>query len=312
MSTLRRCTMSVSITLLLGAGASLAGLPQKPGQVFTECPACPEMVVIPPGSFKQGFDGGLDQRYEGPRRDITIEYRFAIGRYEVTQAQYRAFIDASGYEPSPGCFMWDGASAPFLDVHGWADPGYGRPPADQEPVACLNWTHANAYVTWLAEHMGAPYRLISESEWEYAARAGRDSDATYPWGEGETEACRHGNVFDETAAASRPDLSLPHAPCDDGFPGVAPVGQFEPNPFGVYDMTGNVWEWLLDCYEMPYPEDVPTDGSAYFNEACERRAVRGGSWLSTLFWQRPTFRGRDPESLTSRIFGLRVARDLPQ
>jgi formylglycine-generating enzyme required for sulfatase activity len=77
-------------------------------------------------------------------------------------------------------------------------------------------------------------------------------------------------------------------------------------------MTGNVWEWLQDCYEMPYAGDAPTDGSAYINAECERRGVRGGSWISTLVWQRPTFRGRDPESLTSRIFGLRVARDLPQ
>ena len=293
------------------SAASALETPPKAGDVFSECDECPQMVVIPPGSFTQGYDGGLDQRYEGPRRDVTIARSFAIGRFEVTQAQYRAFIEKSGYEPSVGCYMWNGMSADFIDAHGWEDPDYGRPPADDEPVACLNWTHANAYVSWLAEHTGQPYRLISESEWEYVARAGRSSDYTYPWGEDGSEACVHGNVLDESTIRDQPELPMPAAPCDDGFPGIAPVGQFKPNAFGVYDITGNVWEWLQDCYVMPYAEDVPSDGSAYINEACERRAVRGGSWISTLFWQRPTFRGRDPEDLTSRIFGVRVARDLP-
>lgn len=296
---------------LLSLPAASEEFTVEAGYAFQECADCPEMVIIPPGSFTQGFDGGLEARYEGPRRDITIDYHFAIGRFEVTQAQYRAFIEQSGYEPSPGCFLWDGIGAPFIDANGWEDPNYGRPPADNEPVACLNWTHANAYVTWLAESTGQPYRLISEAEWEYVARAGRADDATYPWGESEEEACLHGNVLDRSSKRFDPKLTMPEAPCDDGFPQVAPVGQFQPNPFGVYDITGNVWEWLADCYVMPYAEDAPTDGSAYINESCDRRAVRGGAWLSTLFWQRPTFRGRDPEDLTSRIFGLRVARDLP-
>lgn len=312
MSLSRIVSIAILGGLVFASGSVDAEISATPGAVFQECEECPEMVVIPPGSFTQGFDGGLEKRYEGPRREVTIDYAFAIGRFEVTQAQYAAFIERSGVEPSVGCFMWDGAKAPFLDEHGWADPGYGRPVADDEPVACLNWTHVNAYVTWLAEYTGKPYRLISESEWEYAARAGRDSDFTYAWGEDEAAACAEGNVYDERAAASRPDLSLPNAPCDDGYAGLAPVGQFAPNPFGVYDMTGNVWEWLADCYEMPYADAAPVDGSVYINETCDRRGVRGGSWLSTMFWQRPTFRGRDPEDLTSRIFGLRVARDLPE
>lgn len=298
-------------TALLPVGAVAEEVTLKAGSAFQECNDCPEMVIIPPGSFTIGFDGGIEERYEGARRDIDIKYSFAIGKFEVTQAQFRTFVETSGFVPSKGCYLWDGLGAPFIDENGWADPNYGRPPADDEPVACLNWTHANAYVEWLAEHTGQPYRLISEAEWEYVARAGRPSTDTYPWGNNEEEACLHANVLDETLAKARPELTMPAAPCNDGFAGVAPVGQFQPNPFGLYDITGNVWEWLQDCYVMPYANDAPTDGSAYINEACERRAVRGGAWLSTMFWQRPTFRGRDPEDLTSRIFGLRVARDLP-
>lgn len=310
-SALARRSALLLVLLAGGSAAQAADVASKAGETFRECTQCPEMVVIPPGSFSMGFDGGLDQRYEGPVHDISIDYHFAIGRFEITQAQYRFFIEQSGYEPSVGCFLWDGKGAPFIDANGWADPNYGRPPADDEPVACLNWTHVDAYVRWLAEYTGEPYRLISEAEWEYTARAGRSSAFTYPWGDDEAQACAHGNVLDESAVAARPDLSLPPAPCNDGYAGIAPVGQFEPNPFGVYDMTGNVWEWLQDCYVMPYADDTPLDGSPFINEACERRSVRGGAWLSTMFWQRPTFRGRDPEDLTSRIFGLRVARDLP-
>jgi formylglycine-generating enzyme required for sulfatase activity len=301
----------MTAVLLACSAVNAQETPTEAGDVFKECVDCPEMVIIPPGSFTQGYDGGLEERYEGPRREITISYSFAIGRFEVTQAQYRTFIETSGYEASVGCFMWNGVSADFIDAHGWEDPDYGRPPADDEPVACLNWTHVDAYVSWLAAHTGQPYRLVSEAEWEYVARAGRSSDTSYVWGEDESEVCLHGNVLDQSAARAQPELPMPAAPCDDGYPGIAPVGQFSANPFGVYDITGNVWEWLQDCYVMPYPDDAPTDGSAYINEECERRAVRGGSWISTMFWQRPTFRGRDPEDLTSRIFGLRVARDLP-
>lgn len=303
----------LAVTLSLGgATAAAADLQLQAGTVFSECAHCPQMVVIPPGRFTQGYDGGLEERYEGPQREVVLDYRFAVGRYEVTQGQYRAFVEASGYEPSPGCYMWDGVAAPFLDEHGWQDPGYGRFPADDEPVACINWKHAKAYVTWLAQRTGRPYRLLSESEWEYVARAGRDDSSTYSWGDDGAVVCDRGNVLDRSAARERPDLADRAAPCDDGYAMLAPVGRFRPNPFGVHDMTGNVWEWVQDCYRMPYAADAPTDGSAYEHSRCERRAVRGGSWLSTMFWQRPTFRGRDPETLTSRIFGLRVARDLPQ
>ena len=157
-------TLVLAVWISFGAAAESVSL--EAGSSFRECPECPEMVIIPPGSFTMGFDGGLEERYEGPRREVNIQYSFAIGRFEITQAQYRFFIEQSGYEPSKGCFLWDGVAAPFIDENGWEDPNYGRPPKDDEPVACLNWTHSNAYVQWLAEYTGKPYRLISEAEWE--------------------------------------------------------------------------------------------------------------------------------------------------
>jgi formylglycine-generating enzyme required for sulfatase activity len=163
-----------------------------------------------------------------------------------------------------------------------------------------------AYVTWLAGKTGKPYRLLSEAEWEYAADAG--STATYPWGENPEEACRYGNVYDLSAAKNNDSPLIP-VNCDDGYPGIAPVGSYPPNAFGLQDMVGNIWEWAADCYRMPYPAE-PVDGSALDVPDCDRRAVRSGSWITGVERQRPTFRGRDPIDRVSQVFGFRVARDL--
>jgi formylglycine-generating enzyme required for sulfatase activity len=165
-----------------------------------------------------------------------------------------------------------------------------------------------AYVSWLAGHTGRKYRLLTEAEWEYAARAG--TQGRFTWDATDMhQACRQGNVYDLSGA--RTSDKLPYGPvdCDDGFQGVAPVGRFAPNAFGLYDMISNVWEWIEDCYEMPYGA-TPVDGSAQLAVGCDRRGVRGGSWRTDIKRNRPAFRGRDPEALTSQIFGTRIARDL--
>ncbi len=276
------------------------------GTVFRDCPDCPEMVVVPPGRFAMGFDGGEPERYEGPVREVSIPRAFAAGRTEVTVAQFGAFVAATGYRAARGCYAWDGKTATLMPEANWADPGYGGAPADDEPAVCVDWRDAAAYVAWLAERTGQPYRLLSEAEWEYAADAG--SVATYPWGDDPTEACAVANVFDLSGARVHRAAIEPVA-CDDGYAGVAPVGRRAPNAFGLHDLVGNVWEWVQDCYEMPYPA-APRDGSAVELAGCERRAVRGGSWITGIERQRPTFRGRDPEDRVSQVFGFRVARDL--
>jgi formylglycine-generating enzyme required for sulfatase activity len=277
-----------------------------PGRRFRDCADCPEMVVVPAGSFRMGFDGREPERYEGPVRDVTVVRAFAAGRTEVTVGQYRQFVAATGYRAARGCYAWDGKTPSMLPEADWAEPGYGRPAGDEEPAVCLDWQDARAYVVWLAARTGQSYRLLTEAEWEYAAKAG--STAVFPWGDDAADGCRFANLYDLSAARAI-GAPIEPTPCEDGFVGVAPVGQLAANAFGLSDMTGNVWEWVHDCYAMPYPP-APVDGSAQDAIGCDRRGVRGGSWITQTAWQRPTFRGRDPVDRVSQIFGFRVARDV--
>lgn len=296
----------LALGLLAGCAATSGDDPAMAGRTFRDCADCPEMVVVPPGRFMMGFDGGEPERYEGPVREVAIARPFAAGRTEVTVAQFRKFVAATGYRAARGCYAWDGKAPSLLPDADWADPGYGRPVGDEEPAICLDWRDATAYVAWLAAKTGQPYRLLTEAEWEYVAKAG--SRATFPWGDDPAAGCRYANLYDESAARAIGAPIVP-TPCDDGYAGVAPVGRFAPNAFGLHDMTGNAWEWVQDCYAMPYPP-LPVDGTAQQTTGCDRRGVRGGSWITETSRQRPTFRGRDPEDRVSQIFGFRVAKDV--
>jgi formylglycine-generating enzyme required for sulfatase activity len=299
---------------LIAAFAMSSAHAREPGDVIKDCDVCPEIVVVPPGSFKMGWDGaepvrpGEIRRYEGPERMVTIKKAFGAGRFEVTNEQFAAFVDATGYVPLEGCNLWDGWNSEFSKTLGWRNPGYGRPPLPTEPVACVNWNAAQAYVGWLSGMTGAKYRLLTEAEWEFAARGGEKADSL--WGARDDRACEYANVFDISAKKRSPNAKLTAARCDDGFAQVAPVGSFKPNAFGLYDMSGNVWEWIFDCHAMPYPANAPTDGSAITDQGCDRRASKGGAWMTTVDRQRFTFRGRDAAEMNSLGFGFRVARDL--
>jgi formylglycine-generating enzyme required for sulfatase activity len=311
------------IALVLG-GCQVAEF--KPGESFQECADCPAMVVVPPGEFRMGFDGGEEGRYEGPARDVQIDYSFAVGKFEVTQAQYATFVSETQRPTRGGCQVWQGEwkYPPEAD---WTNPGYGEVPFDDDPVACVSWDDAFAYAAWLSQKTKHRYRLLSEAEWEYAARAGATTE--YFWGPAapsETDdtaapapgyrsvACDFANVYDETGAKTSGFRWQPFH-CDDGFGRMAPVGSFRPNAFGLYDMIGNVWEWVGDCYEVPYPAK-PVDGRIVGppQGECEgmlgRRVARGGSWITRPSRQRVTFRGRDPPETLYSFFGFRVARDL--
>jgi formylglycine-generating enzyme required for sulfatase activity len=237
---------------------------------------------------------------------VAIARPFAIGRYEVTNAQYAAFVAASGYSaPGPCRTLVDGAFA-NSEAHDWRDPGLGTTPAPDEPVVCVSWRDASAYAAWLARRTGKPYRLPTEAEWEYAARAG--SAAPFPWGDDPEAACAYANLYD--ADASAVPLGWPPLRCGDGARTLARVGSYAPNAFGLHDMIGNVWEWTQDCYVAPYPAQPADGGAVEADGACGKRTVRGGAWMTRGDRARVSFRGRDPETARFSYFGFRVAKDL--
>ena len=211
----------------------------------------PEMVVLPTGSFQMGSPSGEADRDrdEGPVHMVNISQRIAMGRYEVTFAEYDRFADADSRRTRPDDFGWGRGSRPVINV-------------SQED--------AKAYATWLSAQTGKPYRLPSEAEWEYAARAG--TRTRYSWGDeincGQARYGRH------------PDSKLfPVGECSNSFDGTVPVGSFAANAFGLYDMHGNVWEWVEDCWHDNY-EGAPTDGRAWTSGCGSgvRAVLRGGSW----------------------------------
>jgi len=298
------------LALMLGvlAGPVMAADEPKPGTVFSDCEGCGEMVIIPPGSFRMGFHGTVADRYEGPVRTIVHARPFAVGVTAVTNGQFARFVADTGHKTPKNCILAMEGTYKVVPEADWQNPGYGRSVREDEPVVCIGWDDAVAYAAWLKAKTGKPYRLLSESEYEYVARGG--GTTLFPWGDSADDACRFTNLLDASANRGAGVTGGPVA-CDDGFPGVAPVGSFPANAYGVKDIIGNSWSWVQDCYAMPYPVDMPTDGRAQETHGCDRRSVRGSSWATTATWARTTFRGRDPVDRISGLFGVRVARDLP-
>jgi formylglycine-generating enzyme required for sulfatase activity len=278
---------------------------------FRDCADCPELVVVAPGRYTMGYDGGENGRPEGPPRAVKIRRPFAIGRVEITHAQYAAFVAATGHDSGSGCYgpLRAGESGNwswYAEATWQRLPAAAPPPRATDPVVCVSWRDVQAYVDWLSRRTGQRYRLPTEAEWEYAARAG--SVTQYPWGDAADGGCAQANMYDNTGRD--PVRSTSFAPCDDGHVRVAPVGSLAPNAWGLHDMIGNVWEWVQDCYVAPYPR-MPVNGNAVEARGdCALRAVRGGSWRSPAFRQRSSWRGRDPEDRKADIFGFRIARDL--
>ena len=239
-----------------------------PGETFQDCDECPKMVVVPSGLFTMGSpkrEGG-DER---PMRRVRIDYRFAVGVYEVTFAEWYACIDAGGC----GSYVPD-------------DEGWGR---GNRPVMNVSWDDAQSYVRWLSGRTGKRYRLLSESEWEYVARAG--TETAYSWG--------------DSIGVNRANCDGCGSQWDDKM--TAPVGSFEANAWDVYDMHGNVWEWVQDCWHGNY-EDAPADGSAWESGECDRRTRRGGSWLNVPKSSRSANRVGDTSESRGDGLGFRVAR----
>ena len=276
------------------------------GDRFRDCPECPEMVMVPGGSYRMGspfYEQGRTEN-EGPVHEVTIAVPFAIGVYEVTVAEFGRFVDETGYSAENWCSTFEGGVAARAD-RSWRSPGFGQ--GGRHPVVCVSWNDAQAYAAWVSRETGEEYRLPSESEGEYAARAGT-ATARY-WGEGESGQCRHANSGDASLKERHSDWFWPVASCRDGHVHTAPVGSFAANGWELHDVLGNVSEWTGDCWNGGYGNE-PSDGSAWEYGDCERRVLRGGSWSDEPRLLRSA--DRSGYSTGNRVsdLGFRVARTL--
>lgn len=252
--------------------ACLAAAGRSAGSVFRDCDVCPDMVVIPAGEFDQGSPSSEPGRHEaeGPQRRVSVK-SFALGATEVSFAQWDACVSSGGCGHHPDDNEWSRGPRPVINV---------------------NWHDAQEFVAWLNGRVeGTPYRLPSESEWEYAARAG--TPTPYPWGN--DIGVNNANCADNY--------------CGDGFEVTAPVGSFTSNDFGLFDMQGNVWEWVEDCWNDDYSVPPP-DGFARKSGDCNAAVLRGGSWGSRSFALRSACRYRDGRENRYNAVGFRVARTL--
>ena len=257
----------------------------KAGDRFRDCAECPQMVVIPAGSFMMGSPESEEGRndYEGPEHRVEIREPFAVGAYEVTRDEYGTFVEETGHAGGPGCYVWTGSEWKEQEGVGWRNPGYSQ--TGRNPVACVNWEDARAYVEWLSRKTGERYRLLSEAEWEYAARAG--TRTRYSFGDDITpNDANYGNIRK-----------------------TQPAGSYRANGYGLYDMHGNVYEWVEDCWNGSY-RGAPTDGKAWESGDCSRRVLRGGSWYSFPRNLRSANRSWDDTGYRGSNDGFRVARTL--
>ena len=288
-----------------------------------DCPDCPGMRNVPGGTFLIGSPDDEPGRHknEGPQRTLSI-HALAVSATEITVGQFAAFVDATKRTTPAGCDTHgDGADGnwDFAPAASWRSPGFAQ--TAEHPVVCITWQDARDYAAWLASRTGRPYRLLYEAEWEYAARAGTTS--AFYWGRAEEDSCAYANGGDRSllqalhawanAIAQAKKEGEPGAhiiPCSDGAGFTRPVGQGRANAFALYDMSGNAWEWVEDCYTQGAYDHLSPDGRPASNDACTAHRTRGGSWDDYGIDLRSA-RRTSPLPLASRRndTGFRVAYD---
>jgi formylglycine-generating enzyme required for sulfatase activity len=262
----------------------------------------PEMVVVPAGSFMMGAPENEPERdsNEGPQHRITIPSPFAVGRFAVTRGQFAAFVLATGHKMEGGAYVWGKTVWKFDPERSWSDPGFAQD--DRHPVVCVSWDDARAYIGWLNSKIaGHPYRLLSEAEWEYACRAG--TDTPFWWGSSISpeQANYDGNYAYAGGSIGRyREKSMP-------------VESFQSNPWGLYQVHGNVCEWCDDCWNESYqdkPDSLKQNGGAWASGDCGLHVLRGGSWDYPARGLRTADRDRDETTSRGNDRGFRVARTL--
>jgi formylglycine-generating enzyme required for sulfatase activity len=262
------------------------------------------MVVIPAGTAIVGASANDKFRNadELPERKVVISQPFAVSRYEITRDQYEAFVRATN-RPVGGDCLTDRRKRGDWQIDAvttFRDPGFTQ--AGDHPVACVNWDEAQAYIAWLNTQTKGGYRLLTEVEWEYVARGGATQNLIYPWGDDQAQGCPFANLFDRTTMQTYAGVDtsgykvFDPMDCADGRLNTSPVGSLQPNGFGIYDIIGNVQEWLEDCYSA---------------SDCARRLTKGGSWGSLAHNARIAERIPYPPTHRDDSIGIRVAKTLP-
>jgi len=276
------------------------------------------MIEIPAGSFWMGTAAadrlidprtGKPAKNDGPQHKVNINQPFAIGKYEVTGSEFGHFVAATGYKPAGPCMEFSPEdSFSISDDVDWYDTGFAQ--SNSGPVTCVSFFDAQAYANWLSAFTGQHYRLPTEAEWEYAARAG--TNTPYHWGENEALACEYANVRSpgaDTISKRQAESDIKDGfPCDDGYPQSSPVGSFAPNNFGLHDMQGNAWEWVSDCNHKNY-DGAPIDGSPWMDaKGCQFGVIRSGSFLNRVERSSTTVRAGRPREGRATNMGFRVVR----
>jgi len=265
---------------------------------FRECAACPEMVVVPSGEYTMGSPDGEAERTsaEGPQHRVNIPVRFAVGKLKVTRDEYETFVNETSYAVGDKCFTLEGGKADERSGRSFRNPGFDQ--EGKHPAVCINWDDANAYVSWLSKKTGKLYRLLSESEWEYVARAG--TKTPFWWG----------------SSISTDQANYDGSTYDNGEKGkyrqkTVPVDMFEPNSWGLYQVHGNAFEWVEDCWNENY-QYAPSDDWVRLAGNCGRHVRRGGAWNIPPKMLRSAYREQRPAQTRGSNMGLRVARTLSQ
>jgi formylglycine-generating enzyme required for sulfatase activity len=311
---------SLVACLGLAAAGSAASAAPPHGKAFRDCASCPEMMPLPAGSFMMGtpveeeLRSGMPKPQTGrasPVHKVTFAKGFAMGVYPVTVAQFRAFVEESGYKAADSCVSQHMSDGHFIyeDTLGatWRNPGF--PQGGNYPVVCVSGEDAEAYAAWLTRKTGHKYAVPNEAQYEYALRAG--TTTAYFWGnERDARACEYSNQPDLDQAAAM--AGAPSGPeyrfqCHDGYAWTSPVDHYKPNPWGLHDMQGNIWEWTSDCLNENY-DGAPTDGSTWRTGDCDGRMSRGGSYGNAVFSTYAGVRAPRYVGYVGHSWGFRVVR----
>jgi formylglycine-generating enzyme required for sulfatase activity len=269
--------------------------------------------VVAPGAFLMGATEAetanvgrseTQNVWERPQHRVVVSTPLAIGRFDVTRGDYARFLAATGYSVPAGCMVDNDGVWGFDAGRSFRDPGY--PVDDRHPANCVSWDDAKAYAAWLSRATGHPYRLLHEAEWEYAARAGTTGD--HWWGPQHEDLCAYLNGADRSYDRAFPGYAFLDRACDDGYAETSPSGAFRPNPFGLYDMYGDVEQWTGDCFAPSYANARRDAEAEVGTTTCETVAVRGGTWHSGWPLFRASSRGFLPYTMRATSVGFRIVR----